>query len=296
MSVKKSRCLRWPLLLVLAVAPIWAQRQPHTFFKNQPKLSDSDIQKIDRGEIVTKVLDSSDQYGLLVFGAVYVKAPIEKFADVYRDVEKLQQEKVYLVVKKLSDPPRLSDFDRFAVDRRDIDTLQSCKPGDCDIQVMNIEEFQRQVNWNAPNKYAEANAKIRARVFEGVDRYMKGGLRAMGSYRDRSNPLNLYRSMKDMVDGSQYIRADRAADIRRHVVEFPSGRMAGAEDIFYWENIDFGQGPVARVNHVTIFPDGFGVAKVIAANKQLYASKYMRMALQMYYCVPDTQNTSRRGF
>ena len=64
----------------------------------------------------------------------------------------------------------------------------------------------------------------------------------------------------------------------------------------YWEKIDFGQGPVVRVNHVSLFPEGYGAAKLIAANKQLYASKYMRLALQMYYCVPDTANPGRHGF
>ena len=61
MSKTKCGIVLWPLLLVLAVAPVWAQRQPHTFFKDQVKLSDSEIQKIDRGQVVTKVLDSSDR-------------------------------------------------------------------------------------------------------------------------------------------------------------------------------------------------------------------------------------------
>ena len=71
---------------------LYAQRQPHTFFKNIIKLSDAEIRTIDQGEIVTKVLDSADKYRLLVFEAVYVNAPIKKFAVVYRDVQKLQGE------------------------------------------------------------------------------------------------------------------------------------------------------------------------------------------------------------
>ena len=51
-----------------------------------------------------------------------------------------------------------------------------------------------------------------------------------------------------------------------------------------------------RVNHVSIFPKGFGAAKLVVANKQLYASRYMRVALQMFYCVPDTENPGKPGF
>ena len=31
-------------------------------------------------------------------------------------------------------------------------------------------------------------------------------------------------------------------------------------------------------------------------NKQLYASRYMRFALQMFYCVPDSSNPNKTGF
>jgi hypothetical protein len=74
------------------------------------------------------------------------------------------------------------------------------------------------------------------------------------------------------------------------------GKLPGAEDFFYWEKIDFGQEPTIRVNHVTLFPKGAGVVKLIVANKQLYASRYMRVALHVYYCLPDTANPNKPGF
>lgn len=50
-----------------------AQHQPETFFKNRVGLTDSDIQKMDQGQVVTKVLESDDpKYGILVFGRVYI--------------------------------------------------------------------------------------------------------------------------------------------------------------------------------------------------------------------------------
>ncbi len=78
--------------------------------------------------------------------------------------------------------------------------------------------------------------------------------------------------------------------------DYTGAAFSRAPRTSYWEKIDFGQGPVVRVNHVSLFPEGYGAAKLIAANKQLYASKYMRLALQMYYCVPDTANPGRHGF
>ena len=288
------------MLLLLSVSmPVYAQRQPHTFLKNNIKLTDAEIQTIDQGQVVTKVLQSADKYGMLVFGAVYVNAPIQKFTEVFRDVGKLQGEKVYLAVQefsKIGSPVKLADFDRIEIEKSDIDALQHCKPGDCDLQIIKVEELQKSIDWTSKDKYAKANEVIRRRIFDGMSLYQKGGLKELGSYRDRGTPFNLYQSMKDMVDHSYYLPKDKAPELYGHVVDYPQAKMKGAEDIYYWEKIDFGQGPVVRVNHVSMFPAGAGAAKFIGANKQLFASKYMRAALQMYYAVPDTQDPKKPGF
>src|SRR5262249_54901196 len=257
-------------------------------------------QTMEKGQVVTKVLPSGDTtYGILVFGGVYVNGPVSKFAEVCRDVSKLQGEKVYLVVQEFSHIgtlPKLSDFDRLELERKDIDQLEHCKPGDCDIQVFDIVDFKKRIDWKSKDKYTLANQLVRQRLYEGMTRYMSGGLKALGTYQDRSKPLNLYQATKDMVDRSFYLPQDKAADIYRHVLEYPHGKLAGAEDVFYWEKIDFGQEPTVRVNHVTLFPKGVGTVKLVVANKQLYSSRYIRVALQTFYCVPDTQNPNKAGF
>jgi len=288
--------------LLAAVLPALAQRQPHTLLKERVGLSDGEIQEIESGKVFTKVLESKDKYGMLVFGAVYVNAPVERFAGVFRDVEKLQQEKVYLVVEDfggIDTPATIDDFKRLEVDKKDIDDLAGCEPGDCELQIMNLqnlEMFKDMAKDDAVNKYALINQAIRESAVKSMNRYFQGGLKALGSYRDRKKPLNLYQATKDMVDSSYYLPKDVAPDIHNHIVEFPDGKMEGAEDIFYWEKIDFGQGPVVRINHVSLFPEGRNAAKLIAVNKQLYASKYMRVGLQAYYCIPDTQYPGKQGF
>jgi hypothetical protein len=279
----------------------YAQPQPRTFFKDRIQLSDADIGKIDQGQIVTKVLDSGDKkFGLLVFGAVYVNAPIEKFPAVIRDIKGLTRNKVYLAVQEFSPggaPPKRSDFDRLELEKKDVDQLQNCKPGDCDIQIMdNVAETQKAIDWKSKDKYDQVNRLVRDKLYQGMTIYLKDGLKALGNYRDREKPLSLYEATKSMIDASYYLPQDKAGGIYRHVVDYPQGKLAGVEDLFYWEKIDFGQEPTIRVNHLSLFPQGVGPVKFLAANKQLYASRYMRVALQMFYCVPDTSNPNKPGF
>ncbi|MGB9463973.1 MAG: hypothetical protein WBR10_02565 [Candidatus Acidiferrum sp.] len=276
-----------------------SQRQPETFFKTKIGLSVRDIQKMEQGRVVTKVLESADKkYGVLVFGGVYINGSIERFVASYRDVRTLLEDKVYRDVQEFNaaGPPTLSDFDRLSFVRQDIDAIQKCKPNHCDLQVFDVSFFQNQIDWNSRGKYDQFNKLARLRICEGLAKYMSGGLKALGSYTDRQKPFNLYENMKSMLDASYYLLPNEPAGIYQHVLDFPEARVPGAIDFFYWEDIDFGEGPTIRVNRVSMFPGGVGDAKYVITNEQLYASRFIRIALQVFYCVPDTQNPGKPGF
>ena len=278
----------------------FAQAQPKTIFKEKIHLTDAEIQQIDQGKVVTKTLDSGDpKYGNLVFGAVYVDAPVAKFGTVVQEINRLTENKVYKAVGAFSvngAAPKASDFASLTFENKDIDELGKCKPGDCDLQIIQIEDFQKQVNWKAADRYALANNILRGNIQRGVEAYMKGGLKSIGAYRDRSKPLNMYDATKGMIDASFFLPQDKAGPIYNAILRHPESKVPGSSDLFYWEKIDFGQEPTVRVNHVMLFPQGAGSAKFMVANLQLYASRYMRVALQMYYCIPDTSKPQRPGF
>ena len=252
------------------------------------------------GQVVTKVLESGDKkYGILVFGGVYINTSIEQFAASYRDVKSLLEDKVHLDVQEFSENgavPKFSDFDRLTLSHKDIDTIQNCRPHHCDFQVFDVTAFQKQINWNSRDKYEQANKLARQRVHEGATKYISGGLKALGGYTYRDKPFNLYQNMKSMLDTSYYLPEDKSRGIYQHVLDYPDAKVPGATDFFYWEDIDFGQGPTIRVNRVSMFPQGLGVAKYVITNEQLYASRHIRIALQVFYCVADTQNPDKPGF
>jgi hypothetical protein len=286
--------------LGFAASVAGAQRPPETFFLSRIGLSASEIQKMDQGRVVTKVLQPGDKkYGVLVFGGVYVNSSIEQFAATYRNVKLLLENKVYRDVQEFSKggtPPKLSDFDRITFERKDIDAIQRCKPHHCDLQVFNVTALQRQINWNSKDKYDQVNKLARQRIYEGVTQYISGGLKSLGSYTDREKSFDLYQNMKSMLDTSYYLPQDKSGGIYEHVLDYPEGKLRNSMDFYYWEDIDFGEGPTIRVNRVSMFPEGLGDAKYVATNEQLYASRHIRIALQVFYCVPDSQNPGKPGF
>jgi hypothetical protein len=65
---------------------------------------------------------------------------------------------------------------------------------------MDIEDFKKRVDWKSKDKYTVANQLVRQRVFDGMTRYLAGGLKSLGSYVARSKPMNLYQATKDMAE------------------------------------------------------------------------------------------------
>jgi hypothetical protein len=95
--------------------------------KTKIELTDRDIQKMDKGQVVTKVLEPGDKkYGILVFGGVYINSSIEQFAASYRDAKNLLDDKAHLDVQGFSkfgaQPARL-DFDRLTFGHKNINAI-----------------------------------------------------------------------------------------------------------------------------------------------------------------------------
>lgn len=124
---------------------------------------------------------------------------------------------------------------------------------------------------------------------------MSGGLQALGNYTDDEKLINLYENMKSMLDASYYLPQDKSGGIYQHVLDHPEGKVAGAIDFFYWEDIDFGEGPTIRVNRVSMFLGGAGDTEYVITNEQLYASRFIRIALQVFLLHPRHPKPRQTG-
>ena len=72
---------------------------------------------------------------------------------------------------------------------------------------------------------------------------------------------------------------------------------AGAQSLFYWEKVVFGLKPTLRVTHAIAYQpvDQNGLACAVAI-KQLYASHYLRAAIDFSACVPAPDRDGQPGF
>jgi hypothetical protein len=62
----------------------------HTFFKQNVGLSDSEIDAIDQGKPVAKVLESPTPSEVFVFGSIFIKAQPSSYVHLALDLDSLK--------------------------------------------------------------------------------------------------------------------------------------------------------------------------------------------------------------
>jgi len=255
------------------------------YFKSTVGLTVEEQQQLASGQPVTKLLDADESKEVAVFGAVWIKAPIRRYADAVRDIENFERGGGFKITKRISSPPRLNDFDELQLPEDDIADLRTCRVGDCALKLGEdaLNRFRSQINWNGPEASASANRLMRQLAFEYVTRYLKGGNDSLAVYRDSSRPTFVAQEFKSMVDSMPELTT-YMPEVRKHLLEYPKSGLPGATNLLYWQETEFGLKPTIRISHVTVRE---GPADAVVTSKMLYASHYFWTGLEVRALVPD---------
>ncbi len=289
------------LLLFLSGVGFGASNQvaePYKFFRDYVGLNDDEIAAIRRGKAIAKIMDSRTPDEVFVFGSVYIGAPPENYLKLASDVDPLRKLPSFLAIRKFSDPPQLSDLDGFTVDHEDVKQLKNCKPGHCEIQLPaeSMEEFQKAVNWSAPDTVDQVNRAAQRMALEALTRYIRGGNVALGTYRDKSHPAEVAQTFQSLLSRSKALPA-YLSDLDHYLLDYPAVKLDNIESQFYWEKVNFGLKPTLRIVQAIVYRGRRSTEPAYAvAVKQLYSSHYFQTALDLTICVRATDSPSSRGF
>jgi hypothetical protein len=272
--------------------------EPDKFFREYLGLSDDQIASIHSGKAIAKIIESPTPDEVFVFGSVYINSTPESYLKFAADIDQLRKLPGYLAIRKFSDPPRLSDLQGFTLDNEDIKELKGCKPGDCKVQLPaeSMEEFQKQVNWSAPDAADQANRLGQQMALEALQQYIRGGNEALGTYRDKKHPTAVAETFTSLLSRSKALPV-YLPELDRYLLDYPAAPSGQIQSQFYWEKINFGLKPTLRIVQAIVF---HGVAPTepayAVAVKQLYASHYFETALDLTVCVRATDAPAGRGF
>lgn len=289
------------LLLMLTNAGVGANDQavePSKFFREYVGLNNDEIAAIRRGKATAKILDSRTPDEVLVFGAVYIDATPESYLKLASDVDALRKLPSYLAIRQFSNPPQLSDLDGFTLEEEDITKLKNCKPEHCEIQLPaeSMEEFQKSVNWSAPDIADQVNRLAQQMTLEALGRYLQGGNAALGTYRDKSHPAAVAETFQSLLSRAKALPV-YLPDLDHYLLDYPNVKLDNVESQFYWEKVNFGLKPTLRIVQAIVYRGTRSTEPAYAvAVKQLYASHYFETALDLTVCVKDSSSPNQRGF
>ena len=230
-NVSSNRLLARTLVVVLLlVAPVPIARSQNasaplpsrlgTYLKDVVRLTVEEQQQLAAGEPVTKLLDGDPNKEVAVFGAIWINAPIRRYADAVRDIENFERGGGFKVTKRISSPPRLEDFAQLQLPPDDVADLRGCRVDDCELKLGEeaLNRFRSQIDWNAPDTNASANRLMRQLAFEYAARYFKGGNDGLAVYRDNARPTYVAQEFRSMVDAMPELTT-YMPDIHKHLLE-----------------------------------------------------------------------------
>jgi hypothetical protein len=272
--------------------------EPEKFFHEFIGLNDDQIREIREGKAIAKILDSPTADQVFVFGAVYINSTPESYLKFASDTAALRKLPGYIALRKFGDPPQLSDLTGFTMDEQDFKQLKNCKPGHCEVQLPAeaMEEFQRSMNWSAPDANDQANQLAQQMALQALLNYEQGGNTALGTYRDKNHPAVVAETFASLLSRSKALPV-YLPELREYLLNYPKADSGNIQSEFYWEKVNFGLKPTLRMVQAIVYQGKSPERPAYAvAVKQLYASHYFESALDLTVCVKDDEHPAHPGF
>jgi len=257
------------------------------YLQQDVKLSQDQMATLGKGQAVSKTLESRIANEVFLFGVVYVNATPESYVKAAYDFDRLRKLPNYLALEKFSSPPQLSDLKGFELDSQDIKDLKDCKPDHCNLQIpaSTIADVHQAINWSDPDAEQQVNQMAQKKALEHLLDYQQKGNPALGVYNDKHDPTQVPEQFKYMLSYAKVL-PKALPDYYNYLLDYPNGKPANVENMFYWEKVKFGLKPTLRmVQVVTMQGNNPHEPAYTIAEKQIYSSHYFETALDLTYCI-----------
>jgi hypothetical protein len=248
--------------------------------------------KLMDGAPLTRLLDADVTKETAAFGAIWIDAPVRRYVDAVKDIERFERGGRFKVTRRINSPPRLEDFADMHLTSEDVDDLRTCRIGDCELKLSQqaLQAFRTEVDWKAANPQASADAVMRRLSYNLVTGYLEKGNDQLAVYRDNSRPTLVASEFRSLVDQMPTLTPS-IPELRRYLLGYPATPLPGATSFVYWQETTFGLKPTIRISHLVIWE---GKDETLVASKMLYASHYFWTALELRALFPDPSRG--RGF
>lgn len=270
--------------LLSAQTPGRADQSPGDLFLRLG-LTPEESSKARGGQPAVRVLTANASTEVAAVGAIRIQGDLERLVLWLKDIEAFRKAIGTEAVGVIGRPARAEDFGQAATAGADLDALQHCRPGNCDIRMPAafISRFQREVPWGTPKAAEAATALGRQLLAQYASAYQAGGDAALGAHHDQQAPHAIAAEFQDMLRRATTLW-NLAYPFASYLETFPEGRPPEVEERFYWTRETDTRQPVTTLHHVVLqrLPD----KSLRLADKQFYASRDLDAALLVGQATP----------
>jgi hypothetical protein len=285
-SLKLVSCAVFWAGFLAVLAPSVAPAQeppPRPFLRRVIQLNDAQLAAVDKGEVVTKMLPTTDKPEIAAFGIVKTAGTVDQLLALARDVKKFRQVPQIPEMGYFSSPAKIEDLKGLTHPPDDIAALKRCKPGSCDVKLgtKGLERISK-IDWKAADAEKQAVAIFNQGIVDYVTAYQQGGTDAMGNVIDKKQEKSRAQEYRTLLANSPYL-VDYVKEFNDYLAAWPKGKLAGADDVLYWAKDTFGLKPVVSAYHATFYK---GPRGALIANKLVAATHFFNATLEVMAGVP----------
>jgi hypothetical protein len=251
------------------------------------KVSDSEFERIDRGNVVTRTLGANDPREVGTVGIVRLRIAPAVYAERVADIARFKKDDDVLQIGVFRNPPQLADLNALMLDEADVRSLRNCRVRDCDVQLSAeaITRFRSDVDWRRADAFQQANGLMRQILVDYVAAYQKNGTSMQ--YADRPEPIDLRGEFASLAQ-SELGGCPQLATLRRHLFEYPAASTPGTTDLIYWSKEKVSRRTVVSVTHLTISRTAAdSLIEYAIASRQIYGTHYFDSSLGVTMLLPD---------
>lgn len=276
-----------PLVQIAAVPPQRSREALTRAFTERFGMDQLQQSLLNSGYDTAERLVSPAPDGLALIGGIWIDADpdlylhwAEQFADVDRGSS-------VQALRKLSNPPRRSDFDTMTLSKDELRELRKCRVGDCTLQL-DAGTIARiaAVDWRARDADERATSIVRDMMFGIAVRYMAEGDSGLTSYHDSRNVTDVPGICTDLIEEEAAARLT-PVPVLNYFGGLPAHVPEGATSYLYWTTNTFGLKPTTRLNHVVVYRNRDDRLAGVIATKMLYATHYFHGALDVRYVMAE---------
>jgi hypothetical protein len=242
-----------------------APTEPEHILTERFRFSAEDVSLARSGQPIAGMIAGRNRDELAVVGAVRLDGDTKLLVDWIRNIEHFRHAAELGLTRAIESPPAAQSFSELVLDAKDLEALQACRPGHCDLRVPCevMAKFQSGVPWGTPEASAKTNALFAGMLTEYAAAYLHGGDAAVGN-----DFGDLLRSASTLYE--------LAPEFAAYLEKFPRSTLAGVDQRLYWTNLTEAWGSIISLHHLVVYRRPSG--DVIIADKTFYASRYFDVA------------------